>query len=644
MIRFIGLFSLLLGLSVLSAQSQTLIPLKITPVEKPERIPVFLDYPESAGIIVLSSLSNLQVRSTLGIVADKSLATEGRYIWLVQPARQSLTISAEGYQSVSIAVSPNQAREVLYYRVEPEELKPVEGRGNFLITSEPAGANIIIDGFPDIKQKTPFTFINYSAQAYFIRLEFPKYETAEFILKVEEAQTLRKNVALVPTYGFLRLNKITLLDARRGNKSLASNEVDLRINGILQRYSFAKEEEFSVGNYTLEFSGKDIITKKMTIIIEPGETTILNPELEVNYNTQTYAVKGTQGVALFKTDIEKDVFYTLPDQLFEGNNYSRNFKPGTYSAKVTSGSYSTTFNFLIEDNKVSDLFIPLKPDFERAFALNLIPGLGQVYIHKKRGYIYSSLAIGFAAFGIYSYSNYLDSKNELDSYIIQYNQASDETSAVYFRDKVNETQKASDDNYAFSTYSAFAFLGTMGISYLDLMLFSPDVGWKKAKEVDSSYENILGASSLSPIAVKSLNLVPGLGHIAIGHERGWLYLGSFLGATSFAIYRNQTISDLQKSISETQVEYNSAVEEKDVVALRNSLTEKHSEENAQIKELNTALIVSGAIWGYSFLEGLFISPTYNWRNKNVSKSFSARIFPTYDYLTQNYLVGINLSF
>ncbi len=110
------LFVLLL-LPVLSfAQLQEL---EAVPIESPDRaIPVFSNYPDEAAIIVTSSIPNLQFDSNIGLVADLSEPGGGEYRLIVQPMRQTVTVSAPGFIQLRFNVSIAEARQVVYYEVE----------------------------------------------------------------------------------------------------------------------------------------------------------------------------------------------------------------------------------------------------------------------------------------------------------------------------------------------------------------------------------------------------------------------------------------------------------------------------------------------------------------------------------------------
>lgn len=131
---------------ILSAQfaSAQLRDFEITPVQN-NRIPVFRDHPEMAAVIVNSSLTNLRFDSNLEIVATLGNPNQGEYILIVRPVRQILSVNTSGYQQGRIQISLTEARQVVYYKVEPKpEVDTNVIPTNFLIT--PVDAIVSIDG------------------------------------------------------------------------------------------------------------------------------------------------------------------------------------------------------------------------------------------------------------------------------------------------------------------------------------------------------------------------------------------------------------------------------------------------------------------------------------------------------------------
>ena len=119
--------------------------LSITPVAPPSAgIPVFTDHPDKAGIIIESPITNLSFTSNMdGIVEQRSELGRGRYILILEPFTQIITVDAPGFITGRFRVANPQARDVLYYEVRPEQVIPDLVPAIFNV--EPADARLYVD-------------------------------------------------------------------------------------------------------------------------------------------------------------------------------------------------------------------------------------------------------------------------------------------------------------------------------------------------------------------------------------------------------------------------------------------------------------------------------------------------------------------
>ena len=127
------------------SQSEELGRLSITPVSPPdEGIPVFRDHPDQAAIIIESPITNLSFRSNMdGIVDERSSPDEGRYVLIIEPFTQIIRVSAPGYIEGNFRVGTPEARDVLYYEIEPEERTP--DLISVIFNVEPEDAALYVD-------------------------------------------------------------------------------------------------------------------------------------------------------------------------------------------------------------------------------------------------------------------------------------------------------------------------------------------------------------------------------------------------------------------------------------------------------------------------------------------------------------------
>jgi len=162
------------------AQSNELRRLSITPMDRPDAgIPVFRDHPDKAAIIIESSLTNLVFESNMGgIVDQRSEPARGRYILIIEPFTQILQVNAPGFITGRFRVATPQARDVLYYEIEPEEVAPDLVPAIFNVT--PADARLFVDD--------QITEINQTVQLppgpKQVRLEREGYRVLEDVITV----------------------------------------------------------------------------------------------------------------------------------------------------------------------------------------------------------------------------------------------------------------------------------------------------------------------------------------------------------------------------------------------------------------------------------------------------------------------------
>lgn len=176
----LAMLVVLLFCGLAHAQTGDLQRLSITPVDSPDAgIPVFRDHPDKAAIIIESSLTNLVFESNMGgIVDQRSESARGRYILIIEPFTQILQVNAPGFITGRFRVAAPQARDVLYYEIEPEEVVPELVPAIFNVT--PADARLFIDD--------QITEINQTVQLppgpKQVRLEREGYRVLEDVITV----------------------------------------------------------------------------------------------------------------------------------------------------------------------------------------------------------------------------------------------------------------------------------------------------------------------------------------------------------------------------------------------------------------------------------------------------------------------------
>lgn len=176
---------ILLSLIIIKpTNAQQLRDLTFKEIENPfNTIPVFVNNPDDAALIITSSLTNLRFDSNVGIVADQSDPAAGEYRLIILPFRQSITVQAPGYKQLRIPVQVTKAKEVKFFTIEPledeeEETSPIL----FSISPLTAEATVFIDGQPIDNLQTA---VNLSPGSHTINIESIGYKTIEDTLTID---------------------------------------------------------------------------------------------------------------------------------------------------------------------------------------------------------------------------------------------------------------------------------------------------------------------------------------------------------------------------------------------------------------------------------------------------------------------------
>lgn len=159
---------------------------------------IFRDYEDQAAVIVASSIINLRFESNLGIVADKSEPDNGMYRLILLPRRQILTVKAVGYREGRIQVPSLEARDVLYYSIEPKEEPDVVGTGTLVIETTPPGATITTFGVLQTNMTTPNTIEDQQVGSYRLVIEMENYAPLDTVVVVQQGEILTRSFTLTP--------------------------------------------------------------------------------------------------------------------------------------------------------------------------------------------------------------------------------------------------------------------------------------------------------------------------------------------------------------------------------------------------------------------------------------------------------------
>ncbi len=229
---------------LLAAQLKTFV---ITPTAAPTQYELNISHPECGQLIVLTSLKNLFFVSNMeGIKAVDYRPLESKYVIFLKPVRQKVELKAEGFIQADLwGPGTPKARETYYYTVEARH--GTLGKGDLLLQSDPPGAEVRLEGFPDFRALTPFNFEQYGATTYNIVLSKERYETQKIVLNIESGRALTRSIRLKPLWADLAVNS-----EPSGSRVLIDGKV--------------------VGHTPLELSGleKGLDPGSYEVVVEPG--------------------------------------------------------------------------------------------------------------------------------------------------------------------------------------------------------------------------------------------------------------------------------------------------------------------------------------------------------------------------------------
>lgn len=202
-IRFQRLFVCIVVLYLPILLTAQLKHFDIRETEAPTRFTINIDHPDCGQLVIHSSLKNLRFESNMqGIRETKYSNLDNRYIVFLTPIKQRIIVKASGFIEADLwGPDIPQAKDCKYYTIE--ERIAASGKGNFTLISDPAGADIIIDGLPDMKLITPYTFEAYEARNYNLHLRKKGYHEYPFQMRIEANKTNNFSAKLIPSFGEL---------------------------------------------------------------------------------------------------------------------------------------------------------------------------------------------------------------------------------------------------------------------------------------------------------------------------------------------------------------------------------------------------------------------------------------------------------
>ncbi len=303
--------NLTVGLSTVKAQQ--LNDLVATPIENPTTtIPVFVDFPDNAAIIITSSLTNLRFDSNVEIIADRSEPATGEYRLIIPPFRQTISVYADNYKQLRFTVPVSEAREVLFYSIEPKEEELNLVPTFFAISPAQAmDATVFIDNQEvDINKA-----VNLVEGSHQLRIEKVGYRTITEEIEVSINQNIRK-YEMEP----MQTQLVTISSNPEGAR-VEVNDVERGLTNY-QGFLFP-------GDYFVRVAKNGYKSAQQTITIFEGDTNSYHFELEEFGGDLNLRVSPAHAEILLNEQ---------PVQLINGN---AKVDPGTYTLAVSADGYES---------------------------------------------------------------------------------------------------------------------------------------------------------------------------------------------------------------------------------------------------------------------------------------------------------------
>jgi len=344
-------------------------------------VPVLVNFPGHAAVIIYSSVENISFESnTGGIIEVKS--ESGKYLLVINAERQFITLKCRGFREEKISIPRLSPRDVRYYTVEAKLVQNQKLPVNFSVT--PAGALIYING----KLHGVNTTLDLAPGLYDIRLEKHDFHTLDRKIQVTESDrffsfTLSR---IEPVKVFINSDpspaRIFVNDVASGETPYSgfhfpgNYEITLFRDGYLKRSAKLTVKEGSENQFTLsleKYSGIVIFevtppdasilinrvdhTGKSTVELTPGQYKIeLVRESYIPYvvnlsvtrndtltvRTDLQPLLGTLVISVNPADAMAEL--SKNGKLIERWNGSKEFKQllsGQYSLKVWKSDYGT---------------------------------------------------------------------------------------------------------------------------------------------------------------------------------------------------------------------------------------------------------------------------------------------------------------
>ena len=400
--------------------------------------------------------------------------------------------------------------------------------GSIEITTEPSGANILIDGIE--KGKSPINIKEFTSGVHSLILSYPGYERLQKRVMIKEGELLSVNEYLVPMTGSLTILSepvgamVYLDNVQKGLTPFNINDLPIRdyiVELTLKDYQkITKRVTVQYGENTTQKISLEPLPGKLNLFTNPVESVItvnnkkyksnsggvLSVEIPVGRYDIRASKKGYEdsrkNIYVKANAIETiDIFLkklpagvsSNPDMGFLSVNTFNGetrlkipgvkdiqrlplkyyeLKYGKYNLKAFGdGLESKSFKVNIDKQKTTNIDINLERKMKsKALKYSMMfPGGGQFYEGSKRSILYSTAFIGAGALLFNNITSYSDEKTLLDQYQLNYQSATTsadiDASWLLYEQQSNKVNDVQTNLILLSSTLASAWLSSVIDSY-----------------------------------------------------------------------------------------------------------------------------------------------------------------------------------
>lgn len=424
----------------------------------------------AAGIIIQSNLSDLSFEASNGIIRTQVSGNEWKI--LVSENERLLTVYSEGFLPLEIILSEVGVELVSgsFWLIQIGGVGTgpgLTGSGNFTVNTNPSGATIKIEGLPDFRGNTPYTFDGYAAQTYRVTAEKPDFEPVTFPMSILNGGDDETTIELKPLFGFLDINVITTSGQTIRNARITSKG-DFELQDYHPKSGF---ETLPIGlnEIYVEASGYQSKTISVNIAsgVEDQREVILLSDDEVNLLPSDVSLRSDNNVII-------EAF----GQRSVNNLQANNINPGSYEIRIIHAMKSFDEEIFVPPNQEVDFYFPVLPSRPKTIAIGTIPGLGHITTDRNRGWAYLGLTVAAYAFSYLQYEKFLTKQDELALLVNQYQSNTDESLFTELRRDITHLQSKRNDAYNLFQMGMMIGIGIHISSFTDISLSKPEFGFR----------------------------------------------------------------------------------------------------------------------------------------------------------------------